>query len=396
VITTVRVKDAWKESEAGMRRALQSEQGVALLTALGAMVILGVLVAGIVFVATQDARIGGNTVRQARAAAAAELGLNRVPVDWNPAVGSGLKTGDTLQKVYTAPGGTSATVVLTRLPGPFVWAVSEGKAGVLGSQASARRRYGMLFRLDIPSFNPLGAITTQGLLIVSGNATVSGNDVTPTGWGSCSTKTVAGVAMADMSKLNTKGACSSKNCIQGTPQYLQTALAADTSTYFVYGSETYQTLAATANLTFPGGSVLGGIGPVVSGGKCVKSTTTNWGDPTRHSPAGACEGYYPAIHALGDLKLSTGVGEGILLVDGNLTVTGNFQFTGAVIVRGTYNSYGNGNKVTGAVWAANMALDDNDMFGNGGIQYSSCALLPLLQGRGYPKQAKQRGWVNLY
>src|SRR5205807_3114905 len=54
-----------------------------LLMALGAIVIIGVLVGGVVFVSTQDYRIGGNTVRQTRAAAAAELGLNRVPQDWN-------------------------------------------------------------------------------------------------------------------------------------------------------------------------------------------------------------------------------------------------------------------------------------------------------------------------
>ncbi len=112
-----------------MRRILQSQQGVAMIMALGAIVVIGVLMGSVLFVSTQDYRVGSNTVRTARAAAAAELGLNRIPVDWNLADNARLKTGDTLKKAYTAPRGATANVVVTRLDGPFFWVVSEGYAG---------------------------------------------------------------------------------------------------------------------------------------------------------------------------------------------------------------------------------------------------------------------------
>ena len=99
-----------------MRRTLESQQGVAMIMALGAIVIIGVLMGSVLFVSTQDYRVGGNTVRMERAATAAELGLNRVPLDWNLADNLGLTTGNTRTKTYTAPGGGSANVVITRLP----------------------------------------------------------------------------------------------------------------------------------------------------------------------------------------------------------------------------------------------------------------------------------------
>src|SRR5947199_8176559 len=98
-----------------MRRTLQSQQGVAMIMALGAIVIIGVLMGSVLFVSTQDYRVGSNTVRPARPAAAAELGLNRLPVDWNLADNAGPKTGAPLKTHSTAPRGATANAVDRRL-----------------------------------------------------------------------------------------------------------------------------------------------------------------------------------------------------------------------------------------------------------------------------------------
>jgi hypothetical protein len=378
-----------------MHTTWQSEKGMALMMALGAIVIIGVLMGSVLFVTTQDYRIGGNTVRTARAAAAAELGLNRVPVSWNLADNARLKTGDTLKKAFTAPRGATANVIITRLGGPFFWVVSEGYAGGMGSQASARRRYGTLFRLDMPQMNFLGAITTQGNTTVNGNVSVNGNDAAPAGWAGCTgAQNVAGAAISPTTTATVNGSVS----LQGNPPVLTTPVAADTNTYFTYGSSTYQSLAAGANLTYAGGTLLTGVQPIVVGGVCQLSMTpANWGEPNRAIPAGACESYFPVIHVLGDLKVTTGRGQGILLVDGDFTVAGNFAFTGAVIVRGGLKMSGTGNKITGAVMAASVSVnDDVALSGNTSLQYSSCALAAALSASAYPKQAKERGWVDLY
>ena len=377
-----------------MRRILQSQQGVALVMALGAIVIIGVLMGSVLFVSTQDYRVGSNTVRTTRAAAAAELGLNRVPVDWNLADNARLKTGDTLKKAYTAPG-SATNVVITRLDGPFFWVVSEGSAGGMGSQASARRRYGTLFRLNMPNMNFMGAITTQGNTTINGNVTVNGNDAAPAGWTGCSgTQNVAGAAISPTTTATVNGSVS----LQGSPQVLTTPAASDSNTYFNYGNSNYQSIAASANLTYAGGTMLTGVQPLIVGGVCQANVIpANWGEPNHTSPAGACDTYFPIIHVLGDLKVTTGRGQGILLVDGDLTVAGNFTFDGAVIARGGLKMSGTGNKIVGAVMAASVTVSDSvALSGNTSLLYSSCALQAALSSSAYPTQAMQRGWVDMY
>src|SRR5205807_10258286 len=184
----------------------------------------------------------------------------------------------------------------------------------------------------------------------------------------------------------------------GNPPSLTTPAAADSNTYFNYGNSNYQSLAATANLVYPGGSLLNGVGPIVVGAACQTSVNPpNWGEPNHATPAGACDTYFPIIHVLGDLKVTTGRGQGILLVDGDLTVAGNFAFDGAVIVRGGLKMSGTGNKVSGALMSASVNVDDNvALAGNTSILYSSCALISALSASAYPKQAKERGWVDVY
>jgi len=381
-----------------MRSTVQSERGVALVMALGAIIIIGVIVAGAVFVATHDYRTATNTVRETRAVAAADLGLNRLLNEWDPNDNS-RPTNDTIQRTYNLGDG-SVTVLVTRLPGKLWWALAQAQAGGSGSQASARRRYGSLLRIDTPDIPFMGALTGRGNILVGGSATVSGKDAAPTGWSGCgATADLAGIAMSDTtSGLKLRGCTVSKSCVDGSPKFLQTLAAADTATYFVYGNSTYQALAAAANKTVAAGVTLNGLAPVVVSGVCQTGMSTNWGDPNRAvspTPAGKCETYYPTVHALGDLRLTGGVGQGILLVDGDLAMSGGFQYTGIIIVRGNLITTGTGAKVTGGVMAANIDLDQNTVLGNSSIKYSSCAVNKVMQGSAYLKPVKQRAWVDV-
>jgi len=364
--------------------------------ALGTILIIGLIVAGAVFVSTHDYRKATNTVRETRAVAAADLGLNRLLQEWNPDDNGRLVTNDTIQRTYNVGSGT-VTVLVTRLPGKLFWMLAQAQAGSLGSQASARRRYGMLLRLDTPDIPFMGALTGRGAVQVGGSSTVSGKDAPPTGWTGCPGGTdVAGIAMSDTtSGLKLPGCDVAKSCVDGSPRFLQTLLAADTATYFVYGNSTYQQLAASATKTVGAGTTYSSLGPVVVSGVCQTSDANNWGDPARALPAGKCEGYYPIVHALGDLRISGTKGQGILLVDGDLALRGGFEFTGIMIVRGTLSSTGTGAKITGGVMAANINLDENTLLGNSGIQYSSCAINKVMQGSAYLKPVIKRAWVDL-
>jgi hypothetical protein len=378
-----------------MKRILRSERGVALVAALGAIVLIGIIIGGVLFSVTQDYRISDNSLRESRATSTAELGLNRVVTEWNLADNQRLKTGDTLNRTFTTSGGGIATVKVTRLPSLYFWAVSEGMSGTTTSSFVARRRYGMLLRLDIPQMNFLGAITTQGNTTVNGNVTVNGNDASPATWVGCSTgAAVPGAAISPTTTATVNGSVT----INGNPPFVSTPAAADSNTYFNYGSTNYQSMAAGANLVYPAGTLLTGIAPIVAGTTCVASVNpANWGEPNHVALPTPCETYFPVIHALGDLKITGGRGQGILLVDGDFTAAGNFQFTGVVITRGALKMSGTGNKIVGAVMAATVSVDDDvTLSGNTSILYSSCALVASLSASAYPKQARQRGWVDVF
>jgi hypothetical protein len=369
----------------------ESERGVALLAALGAIVLIGVIIAGGLFSVTQDSRISDNALRQSRATSTAELGLNRIVDQWNLAYNQRL-TGDTIKRSYTASGGGVANVVVTRLNGPFFWVVSEGLSGATRSTFLARRRYGLLLRLDTPQMNFLGAITTQGTTSIGGNVTINGNDAAPASWTSCAPgANVAGAAISPTTAVNPNGSAT----LNGNPSVLTTPAAADTNTYFNYGNTNYASLADSADPWYPGGTHLNGIAPVTAGATCRKDPA-NWGEPNHTLPANPCETYFPIIHARGDLKVSNGRGQGILLVDGDLELASDFTFTGAVIVRRALKMSG-GSKIVGAIMAATASVDENvTLGGNTSILYSSCALLAALSANAFPKAARQRGWVDVF
>ena len=374
--------------------------GMALPMVLGAIVIIGTLIGGVMFVATQDYRVGANTLNETRAAAAAEMGLNRVTIDWDLSMNTSTKTGDTLRKIYTDPSGATANVFLTRLNGPFFWAVSEAQTRGNSTQYGSRRRYGALLRLDSPDIPFMAALTGRGKVKVGGSALVDGNDHDLGSSYNCPPKSsnLAGVAMSDSSGLILPGCEIAKNCLNGTPKILQTPLAADTNTYLTYGNSNYAAMAAAATKQIPAGTILASaLAPVVVGGVCQTGVLTNWGDAARNSPAGACESYFPIVHAWGDVKVTGGAGQGIMLVDGDLEMSGEFYWIGAIIVRGTVKSTGTGAHIWGGVMAANVDLDgDQTVLGNSYIYYSSCALYNVMFAASFPKLAKNRAWVNLY
>jgi hypothetical protein len=98
----------------------------------------------------------------------------------------------------------------------------------------------------------------------------------------------------------------------------------------------------------------------------------------RTSMAGA--GPWAGIsHVSGDLKLPGGAGEGLLYVEGNLEVAGNFNWTGLIYVEGTFKSTGTIN-VLGAVMCRGggqiVAVDFGA--GNPNILYSRAALVQTL------------------
>jgi len=86
-------------------------------------------------------------------------------------------------------------------------------------------------------------------------------------------------------------------------------------------------------------------------------------------------------------------------VDGDLKVTGRFDFYGIVIVKGTLETAGGGNTGShfrGAVMAANAFFDDSKVIGNAVVNYSSCTIQRALNSAGTGAMLRSRGWLYSY
>ena len=108
-----------------------------------------------------------------------------------------------------------------------------------------------------------------------------------------------------------------------------------------------------------------------------------------------CFTYFPILYHYGDLSISgTGAGQGILLVEGNLSVQGRIDFYGPVIATGGVNIRGTGSddvKFYGGVMAQDVTLDDTKLTGNATINYSSLRHPARVAGLGAPDRRSPSG-----
>ncbi len=390
-----------------MTSTLRSRKGFALPVAIGAIVLIGTMLSGIFFLVTQETRIGKNTATQEIAFRAAERGANTLRAMWAPAVFSSLTTGTPVTEAAytydsTGSGGPADTVTLTKVASNMFMIVSTGRAGASSLAASfgARKRTSMIIKLLQPQFNFIGALTVRGALQVGGSSNINGNDTAPNGWSCPSlTNALAGIATNNGSNISYSG-CNNLSCIQGSPKIDTTAAAADSNTYFKFGDANWNSLVAMANITIAGGQTLTTVDPVVTNGVCDKTQPLNWGDPNRATPtAGACEGYFPIIH-ITDTTANTNIngvwGQGILLVEGDLTVNGGFSFYGPVIIRGHLRTQGTGGHFYGGVMAGNVDLEQNAVLGNAIINYSNCAVQYAILGASGGAPVAQRAWSETF
>ena len=117
--------------------------------------------------------------------------------------------------------------------------------------------------------------------------------------------------------------------------------------------------------------------------------------------SGACANYFPLIHIKGggtSYINGGGIGQGIILVDGNLWAGGGFEFFGAILVKGEFETGGSGPRVHGAVMAGNADLEEQDLTGGSLVQYSSCALeraIKMNPDLNWVRPIERRGWIDI-
>ncbi len=377
------------------RRPLDNERGVALAVAIFAIVIIGMLVAGVFYASFLEQRTGENTLYAQQAFEAAEGGMAAVMNNWDQAA-YGVFPVDTPQ-VLTAVtvGRTRYTPIITRLNSQLFLVAARGEQFDGGGAVLSRRMLGTLARLAPVDVDVKAAVTAKGQVKVGGNSTVNGNDGVPDGWGAaCPPPGPAKAGVRTDQVVQVSGAATTL----GSPPNQEHDAGVVDSIF----ANPFNALKAVATITLSNLSN-NGMAPSTTGTpvRCNKALELNWGEPLYNPPVvGAvtqCQTYFPVIYRNGDLRVQNGRGQGILLVEGNLEVRGNFEFAGLVIVRGELKSNGTGNKITGGVLAQNADLGDlTTLIGNPVVNFSSCAISKALAASAIVRPLTERSWAQLY
>lgn len=370
-------------------RHTSNERGIALVVAIVALVVVGALVAGAFFVGVQEQRVGLNSLKAQQAFAAAQEGAQLQVADWAGGTYKDVPVGDSATFAGALDDGTGWYRGSVTRMSTMIWMVeSEG----FSRDSTTRQKVGMIVRLRPIEIEIKAGLRTQGAIQIGGSAYINGYDSEPGAWTGCPAlgDPLPGIGIPNDSLISYSG-CSDQSCIQGEPKVEEDTTISDES-LTTFGDVDFDELRSLATKVIIGGNRK--IQPSLNGTVCNTADNNNFGDPLL--PAAPCGGYFPIVYVTSDLTINGDQGQGVLIVDGNLSVQGGFQFFGPVIVRGILKTTGTGGHFHGGVVAANVSLEQNTVLGNAVINYSSCALLRSLTQSAPGALMQERSWVNLY
>lgn len=126
-------------------------------------------------------------------------------------------------------------------------------------------------------------------------------------------------------------------------------------------------------------------------GACDTADPSNWGAP--RDPGDACASLFPLIYVGGSLTLEGGAGQGVLLVEGDLTLASDAEFHGLILLGGTL-SMAPGTRIVGAVRGAPGVV-----IPSGAITFEAAAVRAAVaasQALNRPFRAGRRAWIPLF
>jgi hypothetical protein len=203
------------------------------------------------------------------------------------------------------------------------------------------------------------------------------------------------VAAADSTKVCDDMCGGGGSRITGVPGVYQDAALSDAGLYNTMAPGTWAALASRAQIVFANDTAITPA-PRLLGATCDVAAPDNWGDPIS---TGACASHFPIIWAKGDIEVSGGIGQGVLLADGDVKFSAGTSFAGIVMARDDFVTEIGGGTVFGAVFAGDSraATGDVTRIGDGGlVRFSRCAALRALLASAPVMRLRKRYWAELF
>jgi hypothetical protein len=362
-----------------MKRETQ-RPGFALIVVVFILLALGILGAGLVFIAAEEVAIASAGENLLRTRVAAESAVRTRLATWRTADYRALATG-TVQELDTEPIGGPREMQLhtavERLAGPLYLVGSEARDPGGASARAAVVVWGIEpaeLWLTFPA-----ALSANGPVELWGDEAVigfTGLEPARPGEEVCQAEAI-GEIRAVFGDLDRPAILPASGYPAPDPKLGPLGEAA-----LLYAADRVE---AGVHI----------LAPVEAPGLCDYDAIGNWGAPA--SPGTPCAEYLPLIYVPGDLHLAGGAGQGILVVDGDLIISGETRFHGAVVVGGELDLRDNA-EISGAVTTAGVDRLTT-LARESRITYDPCALQRAFTSAPALNRAFQpidRGWVPQY
>lgn len=315
---------------------IASRRGIALFAALALLGFVGLLVGGAFAAFRLAERSAGGARGDALLNAAADYAIGWA-VSEAPALGlDTLPLGAATLFAAEPPDavGVSATVAVTRLPRNLLWLVVDAERP---GPAGGRRRVNLVARWREPAPMPPAAIVARGDVRLGAGVVVASDTA---GDADCRPAPVAAVVAAPGSAVTSADSVS----------VVTDAVAEDSTTYLLTARQLQR---------------LGGAS---------------------------------VVRVSGDTTISGGAFEGILIVDGMLTIAGPFSASGLVVSRGPIAATAGGLAMTGAImsFAARSPGRPAIDLGPATVRYSPCAIARAVRRVVPLRPVRARSWAELF
>jgi hypothetical protein len=361
--------------------------GVALVGVLYFLVVCALTTAAVFFAQRSAKRDAFDLASGAQLIAAADAAVYSVVGAWDNLTRSRQTVGSTALVKVPPVNGTTVSAFVTRLTMSVFSIVAEARA-----PSGTARRVGLVVRLPLRHAALAAALVSAVGVSVGPEVRFVVADSFSCGDTATATLIVAPGATPIVDPALPLGQ---------RPTIRVDSAASDSSSYLRIAEAWWDDLARGADIRLAGDAHVTPL-PDRSGGRCTTGDA-NWGDPI--DTASSCASRAPVVFASGDLTIDGGRGQGVLLVDGHLSIAGPFTYSGQIVARHGIETLTDNITISGIVYAwrattnavaSRSTSSDVVLSHTTTLRYSGCDAQHGVASWQQPRHLRERAWAELF